>query len=291
MRILIFGGAGMLGHRLWMNLNQVHETWVTVREDVSQVPEIPEFPREYILPNIDVLKDEPVRYAINSVHPDLVINCVGLVKQLPLVKDPLSSIALNSLLPHRLALISREVGIRMIHFSTDCVFSGKKGGYVESDASDAEDLYGRTKFLGEVAYPHTVTLRTSIIGRELKTRHGLIEWFLSQEGTIQGYTRAIYTGFTTDELSRIILNQVIPSTNLNGIYHVSSEPISKYDLLMLVKESFGLSIDILPEEEPIVDRSLDSTRFRRATGYRPPTWRTMIDKLKENSRIYEKLRG
>jgi dTDP-4-dehydrorhamnose reductase len=179
----------------------------------------------------------------------------------------------------------------MIHFSTDCVFSGKKGGYVESDASDAEDLYGRTKFLGEVAYPHTVTLRTSIIGRELKTRHGLIEWFLSQEGTIQGYTRAIYTGFTTDELSRIILNQVIPSTNLNGIYHVSSEPISKYDLLMLVKKSFGLSIDILPEEEPIVDRSLDSTRFRRATGYQPPTWRKMIDKLKENSRIYEQLKG
>jgi len=291
MRVLILGGSGMLGHRLWINLNQKHETWVTVREDVSQVPEIPEFPREYILPNIDVLKDEPVRYAINSVHPDLVINCVGLVKQLPLAKDPLSSIALNSLLPHRLALISREVGIRMIHFSTDCVFSGKKGGYFESDASDAEDLYGRTKFLGEVAYPHTVTLRTSIIGRELKTRHGLIEWFLSQEGTIQGYTRAIYTGFTTDELSRIILNQVIPSNNLNGIYHVSSEPISKYDLLMLVKESFGLPIDILPEEEPIIDRSLDSARFRRATGYRPPTWRTMIDKLKENSRIYEKLRG
>jgi dTDP-4-dehydrorhamnose reductase len=259
--------------------------------NLAQVPDIPEFPRKQILPNIDALNDEAVKYAVNSVHPDLVINCIGLVKQLPLAKDPLSSIALNALLPHRLALISREVGIRMIHFSTDCVFSGKKGGYIESDPSDAEDLYGRTKFLGEVDYPHTITLRTSIIGRELKTHHGLVEWFMAQKGAIKGYRKAIFNGFTTDELSHILLHFVLPQPELSGIYHVSSEPISKYDLLMLVKESFGLSIDILPEEEPIVDRSLDSTRFRRATGYQPPTWRTMIDKLKENSRIYEKLRG
>jgi dTDP-4-dehydrorhamnose reductase len=179
----------------------------------------------------------------------------------------------------------------MIHLSTDCVFSGRKGQYVEQDASDAEDLYGRTKFLGEVAYPHAITVRTSMIGRELRTRYGLVEWFLSQKSAVKGYRKAIFSGFTTDELSRILLHYVLPRPELSGLYHVSSEPISKYDLLLFVKASFGYPIDILPDEELIVDRSLDSTRFRQATGYQPPAWEAMIDELKENSRIYDKLRG
>jgi dTDP-4-dehydrorhamnose reductase len=291
MRILILGGAGMLGHRLWMNLNQVHETWVTVHGEASELPDIPEFPPRYILPHVDALRFDQVIRAVSSVRPDWVINCIGLIKQRAQVLDPLASISLNALFPHQLSLVCQMVQARMIHLSTDCVFSGKKGQYVEQDASDAEDLYGRTKFLGEVAYPHAVTVRTSMIGRELRTRYGLVEWFLAQKSAIKGYRKAIFCGFTTDELSHILLHYVLPRPELSGIYHVSSEPISKYDLLMLVKKSFGLSIDILPEEEPIVDRSLDSTRFRRATGYQPPTWRKMIDKLKENSRIYEKLRG
>jgi len=179
----------------------------------------------------------------------------------------------------------------MIHISTDCVFSGKKGQYVEDDPSDAEDLYGRTKFLGEVAYPHTVTLRTSIVGRELKTRRGLIEWFLSQRETINGYRQAIYTGFTTDELSRVILNCVIPRPDLSGVYHVSSNPISKFDLLMLAKEAFGRNVTILPDDGFISDRSLDSTRFRQLTGYKPPTWREMINELRKHSSLYDRLEG
>ena len=291
MRILIFGGAGMLGHRLWMNLNQVHETWVTVHGEASELPDIPEFPLRYILPHVDALRFDQVIRAVSSVRPDWVINCIGLIKQRTQALDPLASISLNALFPHQLSLVCQMIQARMIHLSTDCVFSGKKGEYVEQDASDAEDLYGRTKFLGEVAYPHAVTVRTSMVGRELRTRYGLVEWFLAQKSAIKGYRKTIFSGFTTDELSHILLHYVLPRPELSGIYHVSSEPISKYDLLMLVKKSFGLSIDILPEEEPIVDRSLDSTRFRRATGYQPPTWRKMIDKLKENSRIYEKLRG
>lgn len=291
MRILIFGGSGMLGHRLWLNLSQNHETWVTVRKDLSQIPDIPEFPRRYILPYVDALLNEGIQNAINSVHPDLVVNCIGLVKQLPLAKESLPSITLNALLPHRLALICREGGIRMIQFSTDCVFSGKKGRYIESDLSDAEDLYGRTKFLGEVAYPHTVTLRTSIIGRELKTRHGLIEWFLAQKETIRGYKRAIYTGFTTDEFSRIILKHILPRTDLSGVYHVSSDPISKYDLLTMVNKAFKRELTILPDEEFVCDRSLDSARFREVTGYKAPAWPEMIDELKRNSSLYDLLGG
>lgn len=281
----------MLGHRLWLNLSQVHETWVTVRGDESQFPDIPEFPRKYIRSGIDALFLDQVRDAIASVQPDLVINCIGLIKQMPLVNDPFYSISLNALFPHQVALICRTGGIRMIHISTDCVFSGKKGHYVESNPSDAEDLYGRTKFLGEVTYPHTITLRTSIIGRELKTRFGLIEWFLGQKETIRGYKKVIYTGFTTDELSRVILNYVIPHTNLTGLYHVSSDPISKYDLLTLTKDSFGRDVTILPSEDFVSDRSLDSSRFRQLTGYKPPAWPMMIDELRRNSSLYDRFGG
>jgi dTDP-4-dehydrorhamnose reductase len=291
MKILILGGTGMLGHRLWLNLSQAHETWVTVRGDASQFPDIPEFPRKYIRPHIDALFVDQVRDAIASIQPDLVINCIGLIKQIPLANDPFSSISLNALFPHQVALICRTAGIRMIHISTDCVFSGKNGRYVESDQSDADDLYGRTKFLGEVAYPHTITLRTSIIGRELKTHFGLIEWFLAQKEPIRGYKKAIYTGLTTDELSHIILNYVIPRTDLSGLYHVSSDPISKYDLLMLAKDSFGRDLTILPDEDFVSDRSLDSSRFRQITGYKPPTWTAMIDELKRNSSLYDRLGG
>jgi dTDP-4-dehydrorhamnose reductase len=195
------------------------------------------------------------------------------------------------MLPHRISMICRVAKIRMIHISTDCVFSGKKGNYTEEDQSDAEDIYGRTKFLGEVSYPHCVTLRTSIIGRELKNKLGLIEWFLAQKGQINGYTKAIYSGFTTDEISRIIQNYVIPNPKLSGVYHVSSNPISKYDLLQLTKTAFHRTdIDILPEEQFFSDRSLNSTRFRSFTGYVPPTWEEMINELAATSSFYDKQR-
>jgi len=291
MKILILGGSGMLGHRLWINISKEHETWVTVRGNGSEIPDIPEFPRENIRTGVDALYFDQVIRALASIQPDLVINCIGLIKQQGhIARDPLMSINLNSVLPHRISMICRTAKIRMIHISTDCVFSGNKGNYIESDQSDAEDLYGRTKFLGEVAYPHTITLRTSIIGRELKTHLGLIEWFLTQEGQINGFKKAIYTGFTTDELSRVILNYVIPNPELSGLYHVSSDPISKFDLLNLAKDAFHKNIDILPENEFSCDRSLDSTRFRQATGYQPPAWKNMIDELAERNEIYDRLK-
>ena len=290
MKILILGGSGMLGHRLCINLSKVHETWVTVRGSGSEFPDLPEFPGKYIRPYVDARIFDEVTRAMASIQPDLVINCIGLIKQLPSSVDPIFSISINTMLPHRLSLICRTGGIRMIHISTDCVFSGRRGRYVETDQSDAEDLYGRSKFLGEVSYPpHTITLRTSIIGRELKSKLGLIEWFLAQTGTIKGYKKAIYTGFTTDELSRVILNQVIPRPELTGVYHVSSDPISKYDLLLLAKKAFKRDINILPEESFISDRSLDSTLFRQAAGYVPPSWPKMIEELAANSSFYDKL--
>ena len=282
----------MLGHKLWMNLGKEHETWVTVRGDGSEIPNMPEFPHKYVRPNVDALNFDQITRALASIQPDLVINCIGLIKQMGhLARDPLFSISLNAMLPHRISMICRVARIRMIHISTDCVFSGHKGAYVESDSSDADDLYGRTKFLGEVSYPHTFTLRTSIIGRELKSHLGLIEWFLSQTGTIRGYRRALYTGFTTDEISRIIMNYIIPHPELSGVYHVSSPVTSKYDLLKLTNEVFGRGVEILPDDDFFCDRSLDSTRFRQATGYAPPSWPEMIQEMAENSHLYDRLKG
>lgn len=291
MKILILGGSGMLGHRLWMNLSKEHDTWVTVRGNGSELPNIPEFPREKIRPTVDALYFDQVIRALASIQPDLVINCIGLIKQQGhIARDPLISISVNSALPHRISMICRTAKIRMIHISTDCVFSGKKGNYLETDQSDAEDLYGRTKFLGEVSYPHTVTLRTSIIGQELKTHLGLIEWFLMQQGSISGYKNAIFSGFTTDELSRIILKYVIPNPELSGLYHVSSDPISKFDLLQLTKQSYKKDIDIQPDTDFFCDRSLNSTRFRQASGYTPPSWSAMIDEMAAGSEFYDQLK-
>jgi len=292
MKILILGGSGMLGHRLWVDLQKQHETWVTIRGSANEFPDSPQFPREFIRTNVDALNFDQVTRALASIQPDLVINCIGLIKQMGhLAKDPLFSISLNAMLPHRISMICRVAKIRMIHISTDCVFSGKKGDYSESDPSDAEDLYGRTKFLGEVAYPHCVTLRTSIIGRELKNRLGLIEWFLAQKGSINGFQRAIYSGFTTDEIARIISQIIIPNPAISGVYHVSSDPISKYYLLLMVKKAFKRDdIDIQPDTDFFSDRSLNSQRFRDLTGYTPPSWQEMVDELAVSSSIYDLLR-
>lgn len=286
MRILILGGTGMLGHRLLQLASRGLEVWATVRGAPATVPDWPGVERARLLGQVDALNTDDLLRALAQAKPEVVINCVGLIKQLAIAHSPIPMLQVNSLLPHRLALHCEAVGARLIHISTDCVFSGAKGGYVEADPSDATDLYGRTKYLGEVAYPHALTLRTSIIGRELKTRYGLVEWFLSQTAPVRGFTRALYTGFTTDELARIVLEVVLPRPELSGLYHVSSDCISKYELLGLVKAAFHSSVPIEPEADFVCDRSLDSSRFRKATGYTPPTWLAMIRELAANANAH-----
>lgn len=280
-RVLILGGTGMLGHTLFSQLAMDSEL------DVYATARSSEGLKEWFSPElaakirtgVDADNFDTVIRALASIQPSIVINCIGLIKQLPISSDPLSSITVNSQLPHRISLVCRTAGARLIHISTDCVFNGMKGNYTEQDPSDAQDLYGRSKFLGEVSYPHCVTMRTSIIGHELKGKLGLIEWFLAQEGSINGFTKAIYSGFTTIELARIIRKVVLPNKELSGVYHVSSEPISKYDLLNLVAAKYGKTINIKPFDDFIQDRSLNSTYFRQVTGYIPPSWEEMIDEM------------
>jgi len=279
--VLILGGTGMLGHTLFTQLsaNENLDVYATARSLDGLSRYFPQELLQKVRSDVDANDFDTVIRALASIQPDVIINCIGLIKQLPMASDPLTSINVNSQLPHRISMISRAAHARMIHISTDCVFDGQKGNYKENDPSNANDLYGRSKFLGEVSYPHCVTLRTSIIGHELKGNYGLVEWFLAQQGNVSGYTNAIFSGLPTVELARIISEFVLPNNKLSGMYHVSSQPISKYKLLKLIADTYGKEIEIKPCDDIRIDRSLDSTIFRQITGYTPPEWPKLIEDM------------
>ena len=283
-KVLVLGAAGMLGHTLFNSLCEAPQldVWATVRslQELSGRLSVERLKRVY--PNLDLLQIDHVLKVLDTLRPDVVVNCVGVIKQLPAAQNPITAITINALLPHRLALLCQAVGARFIHVSSDCVFNGEKGGYREQDISDAADLYGRTKFLGEVNYPHCVTLRTSIIGHELKGSYGLVEWFLSQKESVHGFRKAIYSGFPTVEFSKVIRDYVIPNSEITGLYHVSSAPISKYDLLKLIAQQYHKQIKIEPDNSVRINRSLDSSKFRSLTSYSPPAWTELIRDMYDN---------
>lgn len=279
MRILILGGDGMLGHQLLTYLQPRHDVKVTLRQDIASYRRHELFNCENTYDGIDVRSLERLMEVLADFRPEAVINAVGIVKQRPIAKESIPSLEINALLPHRLSVLCKGIGARLVHMSTDCIFSGRKGNYQEGDPSDAEDLYGKTKYLGETQDNHCLTLRTSIIGRELSRKKSLLEWFLSQTGTIKGFTKAIYTGFTTLEMSRIVEKMLVNHPEASGVYHVSSDSINKYELLLLFRQKLGHNIEIVPDDSFCCDRSLDSTRFRKEFAYTPPTWETMIEEL------------
>ncbi len=277
MKVLVIGASGMLGHAMLRVLGE-NTDW-QVRGTVRGYDPARYFPDNIaanVLTGVNADNLDSVAKAFADAQPDVVVNCIGLVKQLAEADDPLAAIPVNALFPHRLARLCQMQGARLIHVGTDCVFSGRQGNYRESDFPDADDLYGRSKLLGEVDYPHAVTLRTSIIGHELRGNHGLIGWFLSQQGRCKGYTRAIFSGLPTVALARVVRDTVIPRPALRGVYHVAARPIAKYDLLRLVAETYGKTIDIVPDDSVVIDRSLDGSRFQQATGYVAPDWPELV---------------
>ena len=213
---------------------------------------------------------------LDAIRPNVVINCAGLTKHKPEADDPLISLPINALMPHRLAGLCKMIGARLVHVSTDCVFSGEKGGYTETDFSDARDAYGKSKAMGEVYYPHTITLRTSTIGHELQSKYGLLDWFLSQEGSCKGYKRAIFSGLPTVVFAQVIRDVVIPNVELSGLYHVAAKPINKFELLKMISSVYGKPIEIVADDIMVIDRSLDAACFSEATGYVAPEWEDMI---------------
>lgn len=291
MRVLIIGGGGMLGHKLAQVYRNRFETWATVRTSFRDYERFDLFDIERVVGGVDVFDFDTIIRAFAVARPEVVINAVGVIKQLPTAKDPIIALTINSLFPHRLANLCHASGSRLITLSTDCVFNGRRGMYTEEMAADAEDLYGRTKYLGEATGEGSLTLRTSIIGRELGSAHSLVEWFLSNRGgRVKGFKRAIYSGFPTIVMAELIADLIENHPNLHGLYHVSSEPINKYELLGLIRDAYKVSIEIEPEEDFEIDRSLDSARFRRETGFRPAAWAQMIQAMATDPTPYEEWR-
>lgn len=291
MRVLIFGGTGMLGHKLVGALGRQFEAWSTIRGPFSEVEYLGIFDRSRTIENVEAVDADSLACSIEKSQPDVVINAIGVIKQLPSSKDVIHTLTINSILPHRLAELSEKYGFRLICISTDCVFDGEKGMYTEEDAANALDLYGRSKNLGEVVSGNALTIRTSIIGREIGTAHSLVEWFIGNQGkTVKGFANAIYSGFPTIVFADIIADLIVNHSGLSGLYHISSEPISKFELLQLVKSSYGLDIEIERFEDFRIDRSLDSTKFRNVTGFRPMDWKTMVEQMAADSTPYDKWR-
>lgn len=287
-KILILGAGGMLGHKLVQHWQPHYDLTATVRTRPADYAHFGIFPVERLIGGVDAYRFDTLVEAVAQARPDVIVNCIGIIKQLKSANNPLISLELNAMLPHRIAQLAQAAGARFIHISTDCVFNGQKGMYTEDDPSDAQDLYGRSKFLGEVSAEGCLTLRTSIIGRELSSRYGLVEWFLSNRGgSVRGFTQAIYTGFTTQALAAILADIIDNHPNLSGLYQVSSQPISKHDLLVMVRDAFAVPIDITPYPDFVLDRSLDSSRFRQATGFTPPAWGAMIDTLASDPTPYD----
>ncbi|KTD11583.1 dTDP-4-dehydrorhamnose reductase [Legionella gratiana] len=291
MKVLVLGITGMLGSAVFHTFNQQNdfEVWGTLRSRAS-LKYIPSSFHPYLISDVDVLNLDTLCKVFAQIRPHVVINCIGLIKQLSSAKDPLSALPINAMLPHQLARLCQLAGSRLIHVSTDCVFSGKKGFYTENDPSDAEDLYGKSKFIGEITdNSHAITLRTSIIGHEFNSKTALVEWFLSQQVSVKGYVNAIFSGLPTFELARVMRDYVIPKPELWGLYHVAATPINKYELLSLIAEIYKKKISILADEELMIDRSLNGERFKQATGYVAPDWSQLVALMHESKNLYEDL--
>lgn len=286
----------MLGHKLCQCLSEdEHEVVGIVKKDAGFYDKYHQiFKNVKLIGGIDVLNNEILEQTIRNVAPDVTINCIGIVKQLKEANNAFLSVAINSLLPHKLAILCADIGTRLITISTDCVFDGTRGNYREKDFSDARDLYGKSKFLGETTDEEkaAVTLRTSLIGRELKTpTHGLLEWFLAQQNkTVKGFEKAVYSGFTSIELATIIAMIIQNHPDIYGVYQVASNPITKYNLLSLVKEIFKLDVNIIRNDDFRCDRSLNMDRFSQITGYIAPSWQEMIYRMYKDPTDYDSMR-
>jgi len=282
-RLLVLGANGMLGSTVlrWFASRSGHQVFGSVRRDEAARQLRLVAPKAEILSGVEGTDLNGLRSLFDQVRPQYVINCIGVVKQLAGAGDPATAIPINALLPHRLAQLSKVHGARLINIGTDCVFSGMRGGYTEDDVPDAQDLYGRSKLMGEVDCQHAITLRTSIIGHELNTDHGLIDWFLGQREPVRGFARAIVSALPTVEFARVIEQHVFPHPELHGTYHVAGPAISKYELLRLVGEIYGRDGPAQADDEPVIDRSLNGERFRAATGYEAAGWPELISRMRE----------
>lgn len=281
----------MLGHKLVQAWKEKFDVRTTLHGKFDDYKNLNIFDRDKTFENIAAENHENVEKIVREIKPEVIVNAIGIIKQLPSANDIIKTLTINSIFPHRLSEIARDANARLICVSTDCVFSGEKGNYNEEDIPDAYDLYGKSKNLGEVAAENCLTIRTSIIGREIKTSHSLVEWFLSNEGKkVKGYKKAVFSGFPTLILADILADVIINHKDLNGLFHISSEPINKFELLELLKKEYRIQVEIEPSDDVKIDRSLDSAKFRKATGFKPLSWEEMIKIMANDPTPYDEWR-
>jgi dTDP-4-dehydrorhamnose reductase len=279
-RVLVLGATGMLGHKVYQVFSEACEVYATVRKFDERLKALNLFDESRVLSGIDVSEMSGLSDCMAKIQPDVVINCIGVIKQLEAAHDMPRLIFTNALFPHLLNDLCARNSAKLIHLSTDCVFSGKDGNYAEDAVADATDAYGRTKWLGEVTGSGALTLRTSMIGHELFSKVSLLDWFLSQRGKpVNGFTHAVFSGMPTIILSRELLRIVRDHRDLSGLYHLSVAPISKFDLLQRVAKVYGLDCTIVPREEPHIDRGLNSQKYQGMTTFNPPSWDSMIREM------------
>jgi len=276
MRLLVLGATGLIGHAVFQTLYQCKNFKVTGTVKTREQKKVFDSSiQDRLIDGVDATNESIMKEVFERSRPDQVINCIGYTKHQP--DNSIAYIALNSVLPHRLVDLCNQFNSRLIHISTDCVFSGEKGNYQEGDIPDAEDAYGKSKILGEIFDGNSITLRTSTIGHELFTNHGLLNWFLAQHGSCEGYRNAIFSGLPTIIFSEIIRDLVIPDSQLRGLYHVSASPINKYDLLTLIAEIYQKKIEIKVNDSIKINRSLNHQKFSSQTGLKPPPWENLIN--------------
>lgn len=290
MKVLVLGGGGLLGHKLVQVFRPRFETVAAFHGQADRYKGLEVFQGVGIIENFEAANFDVVAKTIGEIQPDAIVNAIGITKHVPDGDDIIKTLNINAIFPHQLAKVASGLGSRLISISTDCIFSGTKGHYAETDPPDATDLYGKSKNLGEVIAGNCLTVRTSIVGRELFTRNSLVEWFLSNRGKkVKGFRKAFFTGFPTIVLADILADIIENRPDLTGLYHISSDKISKFDLLQLINEAMRVDSVIEPDDEFAIDRSLDSTKFRTETGFKPLGWPEMVEVMADDARMYDTL--
>jgi dTDP-4-dehydrorhamnose reductase len=281
--LVIVGAGGMLGHRLVQEFcrHSDYDVHATLR---TMIPASFANARATYHTEVDLAFDtSKIRNLLQEIRPEIVINAAGVIKHRAAGADPDLSMSINGALPHTLGITATEIGARLIHISTDCVYSGQRedGGYSEAEAPDAVDVYGRSKAVGEVDWGGHLTVRTSIIGFELANHLGLLGWLFGNTSgvTVQGYERAIYSGLPTSTLARTIRHVIAELPQMRGLYHVASRPINKYELVKRLNDAFALGLKVVPASRVVCNRALNDSRFRSESGLLRPTWDQLIDDL------------
>jgi dTDP-4-dehydrorhamnose reductase len=290
MRVLILGASGLIGHKLWQTLVDCFDCYAVLHRAREHFAWTRLYDSDCVIDAIDLTDFTRLNGLLSDLRPDVVLNAVGVTKRHLDETAPLKAILANAALPHALADWARRHGKRVFQFSTDCVFSGASGGYTEECEPDGTDIYGRSKALGELHGPGCLTLRTSFIGRELSARTELLEWFLAKQGqTIKGFTNAIYTGVSTHFLSQVVIQLIEAYPELNGLYQLAAPPITKFYLLCLARDAYGVQVEIQPEAGVVIDRSLNGRRFTEVTGIQVPSWEEMMYELAAEDQLYQSM--